>query len=169
MAIYYSLFNLYEVDNTLFDDIKLYEKIDKETLVNTVWDIAGENEPLYFTPEYMKAKINNFFLRNYEQFKNICDILLKEYDELYPDSYVETTIDDGINESTISAYNESDYQNANKDYIKNTQTKTRKGNNGVRTLTALIKDKADFMSRYNIYDIIAKKFASELTVRVRYR
>ena len=170
MAIYYSLIDLWELsDYHLFDDISIYEKIDKDILINTIFDYNGENEPTYFDPDYYKKKIEIFFKKYYQQFKDYQDLLLTEYEVLYPDSWKEITTDDGTSENVISAYNESDYQNNDKNYTKNTNIKEHHGNGSGRTYTELINEKIEFIKRYNIYDFIARKFASELTVRLRYR
>lgn len=79
----YNLINIYNATNkTLFDDITLYDKIDKETLVNTIFDEAGELEPNTSYPDLFKAKVNTFFKRNYTNFKHIYDAFLLEYEPI---------------------------------------------------------------------------------------
>lgn len=79
----YNLINIYNAtDKTLFDDITLYDKIDKETLVNTIFDEAGELETVTSYPVLFKLKVENFFKRNYTNFKHIYDAFLLEYEPI---------------------------------------------------------------------------------------
>lgn len=92
----YSLINIYEASGqTLFDDIELYELIDKDILVNTIFDEAGELEPVTSYPSLLKSKINVFFKRYYTNFKHLYDAYLLEYEPIENyDRHSEITLTD---------------------------------------------------------------------------
>ena len=48
-------------DLNLWDEFILPETLDRDVLVNTILDVCGEYEPLYYDLALFKAKINNFF------------------------------------------------------------------------------------------------------------
>ena len=76
----YNLINIYNASNgTLFNDIIIYDKIDKDTLINTIFDEAGELEPCTSYPDLLKMKIEVFFKRNFTNFKHVYDAFLLEY------------------------------------------------------------------------------------------
>lgn len=110
----YNLINIYNASNkTLFNDIMLYDKIDKEILINTIFDEAGELEPVTSYPELLKAKIDNFFARNYTNFKHIYDAFLLEYEPIENYNRMSeititdkgTTSSQGTNGSTVTTDN----------------------------------------------------------------
>ena len=76
----FSFVNLWELSEyTLFNDIRLPPGIDKEILVNTIFDECAEFEPLTIDVDLMKAKINNFFARNYDNFNRLYHYTHLEY------------------------------------------------------------------------------------------
>lgn len=58
-----SLIGLYNVDNTLFDEMIMPEEVDRETLVNTILLKSGEFEVLYPNPDFMKAFIKTWSMK----------------------------------------------------------------------------------------------------------
>ena len=150
----YTLVNLWELsEHKLFDDIRLPVGIDKEILINTIFDECAEFEPLTVDVDLMKAKINNFFARNYDNFKRLYEYTQLEYNPIENyDRYSEinttdtkndtridnttnnrTTInskntsDSTNNETKISAYDSNTYQNNQLETISNTGSETNNG------------------------------------------
>lgn len=92
--------NLWELSNhTLFNDIKLpkgtYDSVlhdgsykelsiemDKEILINSIFDEVAELQPLTIDVDVMKMKINNFFLKNNEGFNRLLSINLITYNPI---------------------------------------------------------------------------------------
>ena len=79
----FTFVNLWELsEHKLFDDIRLPAGIDKEILVNTIFDECAEFEPLTIDVDLMKAKINNFFARNYDNFNRLYQYTQIEYNPI---------------------------------------------------------------------------------------
>ena len=79
----YTFVNLWELSyHKLFDDIRLPAGIDKEILINTIFDECAEFEPLTIDVDLMKAKINNFFARNYDNFNRLYEYTQIEYNTI---------------------------------------------------------------------------------------
>ena len=180
----YSLINLWELsEHTLFDSITLPDGIDKEILVNSIFDECGEFEPLTIDVTLMKAKINNFFARNYDNFKRLYNYTLLEYSPIenynkYRDS---TNINDSTltkgtintNEFKISAYDSDTYQPNQVETSADSGTDTSKnttkydehehGNIGTPAITILEKD-TNYWNKNNMYQTIAEKFMFTLTI-----
>ena len=79
----YTFVNLWELsDHKLFDDIRLPAGIDKEILVNTIFDECAEFEPLTIDVDLMKAKINNFFAKNYDNFNRLYQYTNNTWDKI---------------------------------------------------------------------------------------
>lgn len=78
-----SLWGFYQFSNkTLFDNIKLYEGLDKQILVDLILQQSGELFPFHQQPAYLQANIENWFARMYEQFKRSYDALYMEYNPI---------------------------------------------------------------------------------------
>lgn len=80
----FSFVNLWELSNhTLFDEISLPDGINKEILVNSIFDVVAEYEPLTIDVNVMKFYINNFFLKYYDNFKRLYSYTQLEYNPIY--------------------------------------------------------------------------------------
>lgn len=66
----------------IFDNIKLPQGIDHETLVNTIMDKCALFTPLYTEETLLKAKIQNFFNKNYDTFNRIYSACMADYDPI---------------------------------------------------------------------------------------
>lgn len=92
-----NVMNAYKLDHEgdLFDNITLYDKINKDITINTILDEAGILEPVTSNPDLLKLKINNFFGRNYTNFKHLMDAFLLEYEPIENyDRHSEITLTD---------------------------------------------------------------------------
>ena len=79
----FTFVNLWELsEHKLFDNIRLPAGIDKEILINTIFDECAEFEPLTIDVDLMKAKINNFFARNYDNFNRLYQYTQIEYNPI---------------------------------------------------------------------------------------
>lgn len=76
----HNLINVYMwYEGKLFDNIKLYNPIDKEILVNTILDECGEMIPVTGHFQFFQMKIENFFARQYDNFKRLWDAYNADY------------------------------------------------------------------------------------------
>lgn len=79
----YTLINIYNLSGgTLFNDIVLPDEIDKEILINSIFDECDELEPITSNPLLLKAKIDNFFLKNKRGFEHLIALNALEYNPI---------------------------------------------------------------------------------------
>lgn len=99
-----TLIGMYNWDNTLFDNISLYEEIDKDTVINTILWQNGEFEVLYADFGFLKSCIKHFFIQHYWTFEKIFKALKIEYEPLwnYDRTEQELINDEGTNKETNS-------------------------------------------------------------------
>ena len=78
-----SLWGFYQfTDKTLFDNIKLYEGFDKQMLIDLIMQQSGELPPFHQQPAYLKANIENWFSRMYDQFRRMYEAITAEYNPI---------------------------------------------------------------------------------------
>lgn len=185
----YTLYNMMQIDNQLFGEIELYEKIDKELTVTEIVKYCGDLVVTEYNPALYKAFINSFFKKNYDVFRNLYDSMHYEYEPLENlnrfdenERIVENTSDSTDNnttgqESSISAMDSGSYQPDRKtDSDSNTSGHSESsgsdkywshshGTIGVITTQDMI-EKQRRVVRYEVYTDIAKMFQKELCVSV---
>ena len=209
-----TLWGFYQYDKTLFDNIVLPDGIDKENLVSEIMRNSGDLYPYHQSLEYLKSNINYWFARRLFDFGRMYDALRVEYSPIenydrkenitrdYENSGSDkesttlgsTTTSSNVgsndNENKVSAYNETDYTNREKDTqsynstVTNTGSGTdttqteyglkRKevedirihGNIGVTTSQQMIESEMSLRAKYDIYKIISREFEREFLVQI---
>lgn len=209
-----TLWGFYQYDKTLFDGIVLPDGIEKENLVAEIMRNSGDLYPYHQVLEYLKSNINYWFSRRLFDFERMFNALRVEYSPIenydrkenvtrdYENSgsdKASTTIGSSTttnnfgsndNENKVSAYNESDYTNREKDTqsynstVINTGSGTdttqtdyglkRKevedirvhGNIGVTTSQQMIESEMSLRAKYDIYKIISREFEREFLVQI---
>ena len=209
-----TLWGFFQYDKTLFDDIVLPDGIDKENLVSEIMRNSGDLYPYHQIPEYLKRKINYWFARRLFDFERMYEALRTEYSPIenydrkenisrdYENSGIDkasttlgstttsTNIGSNDNENKVSAYNESDYSNREKDTQSYNSTLTNTGsgtdtkqteyglkrkevedirvhgNIGVTTSQQMIESEMELRAKYDIYKIISREFEREFLVQV---
>ena len=192
MIKFYNLWELYEHD--LFDNIKLPEKIDKETLVNTIFMKCATYSPLYHEHDLFVNMINSWFLTWYDTFDKIVNVLEEEYNPLYNYDRFEDIdrknteqgkVDmDHVGNNTFvnqtSAFDTENWQNANKeDNTRNMSDLESRdltyldreynhlyGNIGVTTSQQMLESEIKLRDNFNIYMFIANKFYDEFMLKI---
>ena len=209
-----TLWGFYQYDKTLFDGIVLPTGIDKENLVAEIMKNSGDLYPYHQSSEYLKRNINYWFSRRLFDFGRSYEALRMEYSPIenydrkenntrdYENSGIDkasttlgstttaTNIGTNDNENKVSAYNESDYTNREKDIQSHNSTITNTGsgtdttqteyglkrkevedvrvhgNIGVTTSQQMIESELSLRAKYDIYKIIAKEFEREFLVQI---
>ena len=209
-----TLWGIYQYDKTLFVDIVLPEGIDKDNLISDIMRNSGDLYPYHQVPEYLKRNINYWFARRLFDFERMHEALRVEYSPIenydrkenttrnYENSGTDkesttlgstttsTNIGSNDNENKVSAYNESDYSNREKDTQSYNSTLTNTGsgtdttqteyglkrkevedirvdgNIGVRTSQQMIESEMELRANYDIYKIISREFEREFLVQV---
>lgn len=149
----------------LWDEFTVPEGLDHDVLVNTIFDICGEYEPLYYELELFKAKINNFFTKWNDDFNALIRALRTDYKPLENYNRVETTTDSGSNIADVSAFDSDEYQKDSKTTNLNTRTSTVAGNIGVTTSQQMLESEVALRTKWNAYEIVADKFFDELMLK----
>ena len=209
-----TLWGIYQYDKTLFDNIVLPEGIDKDNLISDIMRNSGDLYPYHQVPEYLKTNINYWFARRLFDFERMYEALRVEYSPIenydrkenttrnYENSGTDkesttlgstttsTNIGSNDNENKVSAYNESDYTNREKDIQSYNSTLTNTGsgtdvtqteyglkrkeveeirvhgNIGVTTSQQMIESEMSLRAKYDIYKIISREFEREFLVQV---
>ena len=209
-----TLWGIYQYDKTLFDNIVLPDGIDKDNLVSDIMRNSGDLYPYHQVPEYLKSNINYWFSRRLFDFERMYEALRVEYSPIenydrkenttrnYENSGTDkesttlgstttsTNIGSNDNENKVSAYNESEYSNREKDTQSYNSTLTNTGsgtdtkqteyglkrkevedirvhgNIGVTTSQQMIESEMELRAKYDIYKIISREFEREFLVQV---
>lgn len=141
--------NLYGYDE-VFKDIEINEKLDKDTLINSIMDVCGMNEPIYPEIEILQIKVQYFFKKHKEQFDKLVYLYSLKYDKDYnpiwnkdgTKTHIETTErskdntvdnlhnslinDNGEDINQVSAYDSNGFSNDSK--TTNTNKRNESGN-----------------------------------------
>lgn len=209
-----TLWGFYQYDKTLFDGVVLPDGINKDNLVSDIMRNSGDLYPYHQVPEYLKRNINFWFARRLFDFERMYEALRVEYSPIenydrkenttrnYENSGTDkesttlgstttsTNIGSNDNENKVSAYNESDYTNREKDTQSYNSTLTNTGsgtdtkqteyglkrkevedirvhgNIGVTTSQQMIESEMELRAKYDIYKIISREFEREFLVQV---
>lgn len=115
-------------NQSLFDEIRLPEGVDKQTLVNTILVESGEFEVMYTDGDFLKVAINTWFERKYNMIDrwikaiNIDYKPLENYNrtEKWTDKANGTTSNNGSKNSKTNNSGSDNGTNTNKETIDNT-------------------------------------------------
>lgn len=153
MFSFASICQLYTYDE-VFKDIDINEKLDRDTLINTIMDVCGMNEPIYPEIEILQIKVQYFFKKHKEQFNKLVYLYSLKYGEDYnpiwnkdgTKTHIETsvrskdnTVDDthsnSINDAgeeinQVSAFDNPGFSNDSK--TSNHNNRNENGNNTTR-------------------------------------
>lgn len=145
--------NLYGYDE-VFKDIEINEKLDKDTLINSIMDVCGMNEPIYPEIEILQIKVQYFFKKHKEQFDKLVYLYSLKYDKDYnpiwnkdgTKTHIETTErrkdntvdtshnsiikDTGEDINQVSAYDSTGFSNDSK--TSNHNNRNENGNNNTK-------------------------------------
>lgn len=188
-----TLFGFLQYDPTLFDDIKLPETFDKKVLIDTIIMESGDLYPYYQHPLYLKANINNWFSRMYNNFERTMNALTVDYNPIenfdryedYSDAKVSklngssSSYGTSNTENKTSAYNSGSYQpdsttsNSNNTGVSQNTNSAEDlthlghlhGNIGVTQNTQMINSEIE-LRRYDVYLDIARQFERRFITQI---
>lgn len=128
-------------DMSIFDFLKLPEKVDKVTVENSILMDLGEYEPLWSDPLFFRNMVGVWSEKWSMTFQKWSDVLNIEYNPIENYDRIEEWIDDdkstnylsgtisgntsdsGTNQQDVSAYNDTGFEPSNKNTITtNTDT-----------------------------------------------
>lgn len=113
---------------SLFDEIRLPDGVDKQTLVNTILVEAGELEVMYTDGDFLKVAINTWFERKYAMLDRWIKAINIEYKPLenynrterWTDTASGTTSNNGTKNSKTNNSGSDSGTNTNEETIDNT-------------------------------------------------
>lgn len=166
MFSFASICQLYTYDE-VFKDIEINERLDKDTLINSIMDVCGMNEPIYPEKEILQIKVQYFFKKHKEQFDKLVYLYSLKYDNDYnpiwnkdgTKTHIETTErckdntvgashnnsinDSGEDINQVSAYDTSGFSNDSKTINSNKRNENGSQNtigNEKETIKLTIED-----------------------------
>ena len=116
----FTLYNMLQIDNTLFDNIMLYEKIDKDVMLTEIFKRCGSLPCIDFNPDLYKLFVENFFKKYYNMFMKLYDSMYFEYNPLENLKRERTLKNQTVTENTRNATSESHSTDSN---ITNSENK----------------------------------------------
>lgn len=176
-------------DGKLFADIPLPAGVDRDALVDAILLLYGECEPLYPEPMTMTHLTRAWFYKNQWSIEKLVKAINVKYDPLNNyDRHEEWSENSNATGNTsgrsdagetvdTSAFDSTAYQHDTKrDTFDNTTTNSNStadlkhsghlfGNIGVTTSQEMLRAELD-IAWYNLYDDIARAYASELLLLV---
>lgn len=176
-------------DKGLFDDIKLYDKIDRDILIQQIIYHNWELEPMITDYFLLKSMIHNFFDMKYNDYARIYEALMSDYNPIHNydryEDFNEKRLnkrkdsfnghENNVSENTVSAYNSDSYQPSDKNseniktddirQIEDDDSYTTNnhlyGNIGVTTSQQMLESEINLRLEKNLYRLIAIDFRKE--------
>lgn len=190
-----TLIGMYNYDPTIFDDLTLPPEIDKQLFINSLLMKSGEFELLYPDAGFLKPAINVWGRKWYHTFERWIEGQkaswnpIENYDR-YEESNEHTTSSGtgsdttgvtggGSNERTVSAYDSSTYQPAEKNETTSSSSSSSStttsgeankdfdahihGNIGVTQASDMLRNWYD-IAAWNLMDHMSDLFISEFLI-----
>ena len=167
---YVSLLTLLQYDPHLFDDMHLPAVIDKDILVNELVAETAELEVVYPDPEIMRQLIDNWSYSRMHAWNKIATVLYEDYDPFVniKRDEVRTIESSGENETGVSAWNESDYTNRDKNtgssFVK--ETFHVEGDSAITDAQDVARKEVDLRLKADMYQIIINEFRNRFCLLV---
>ena len=201
-----TLIGLYNFNNSLFSNLILPEGLENEIFIDTLLMKYGECPLISPNMDYMLLAIGAWSRKWYHNIERMYQAISAEYNPIY--NYDKHEVWSGTDDLTIagsrsesgtierdyenttehkvSAYNESTYQEDNKDETEgndNTGTESSSehsetrngtdskaghvyGNIGTTKSSEMVKDEIELRYKNNIYDIISELFYKEFCIYI---
>lgn len=181
-----TLMGLYNVDDTIFNNLKIPDGVERETLINNIIAECAELEILYTGPEMLKIMIGIWSEKELATWDRFWKATQIEYNPLenYDRLETETTSAEGHtanggsdeNIAQVSAYDADTFKNRDKSTINyggkqdTSGTGERNlrshGNIGVTTSQQMLEAELDISEKINIYNFITNSFKNRFCLLV---
>ncbi len=177
-----SIMGLYNYDETIFDDMALPDGVGRENFITELLLQLAELEVVYARPDVMKTAIKAWSASRLHEWERILTALTFDYNALYnKEGDTTETISSqatgdsvGSNIHSVSGYNTTGFQNAEKDESSaqtssaGTQTRTthEAGNIGVTMSQEMLRAEVKVRSEYDITHIIIDEFKRRFCIMV---
>lgn len=164
-----SIAGLYYYDNTIFDDMKIPEGVDKNTLIYNILAETAELEIIYPNAPFMKKMLEMWSEKEFSVWNKLYTTTKLEYNPIENyDRIEEWTDDNTVNAvSRVAAFNESELiPSGDGDTVTHGKHSGRThGNIGVTTSQQMIEAERK-VSEFNIIDYITDSFKRRFCLMV---
>lgn len=172
-----SILGLYRFGNNLFDLLELPNDVDKQTVIDNILLECAEFEVIYSNWDMMRLAIGSWskhMLPTWNQIRKSAYTdfnPLWNYDRTETDTETRNLVGTGNSENEVSAYNEDDFTNSNKNTSGTTETGTVEhqirafGNIGVTTSTQMLKEFRE-VEQFNFVDYLTEDFKKRFCLLV---
>lgn len=156
-----SIAGLYSYDDTIFDDMKIPDGVDKQTLIFNILAETAELEILYPDPAFMKKMLEMWSAKEISVWDKLHSTTKLEYNPIENYYRIEEWTDDNTGNaiSRVAAFNESELiPSGDGDTVTHGKHNGRThGNIGVTTSQQMIEAERK-VSEFNIIDYITDSF-----------
>lgn len=189
-----SILGLYNLNDTLFDDLVIPENMDSDLLINNLVTELAELELIYSDFNFMKFMIGVWSRKELPTWERVYKASTKIYDPIENYDRIEDWTDNlnrnssvnssvtanGNTQHDVAGFNATALVNASKDtntetdtgYTSDTSTSSgyRKGrvhgNIGVTTSQQMLQSELDISPKLNVYDFIINSFKNRFCLQV---
>lgn len=170
MKAYISLMTLLQYDPDLFESMQLPTVLDKDVFVTELLAETAELEVIYPDPEIMRLLIANWSASRIHTWEKIALVLYEEYDPFVniKRDEVRTIESSGENETGVSAWNQNDYTNRDKNtgssYVR--ETFHVEGDSAITDAQDVARKEVDLRLKNDLYSIILNDFKNRFCLLV---
>lgn len=189
-----SILGLYNLNDTLFDDLVIPENMDSELLINNLVTELAELELIYSDFNFMKFMIGVWSRKELPTWERVYKASIKDYDPIENYDRIEEwndTVDSnsagntslngtGTVQHDVAGFNSSSLVNSTKDTTTENNTGFSSdnssssgyhtgrvhGNIGVTTSQQMLQSELDIAPKLNVYDFIINSFKNRFCLQV---
>ena len=189
-----SILGLYNLNDTLFDDLVIPENLDSDLLIDNLVTELAELELIYSDFNFMKFMIGVWSRKELPTWERVYKASVKEYDpienydrieewhdNLNSNSAVNSSMNgNGSTQHDVAGFNSTALVNASKDtntesntgFSSDTSASTGShtgrihGNIGVTTSQQMLQSELDIAPKLNVYDYIINSFKNRFCLQV---
>ena len=156
-----SIAGMYAYDNTIFDNMKVPDGVDKDTLIFNILSETAELEVLYPDVSFMKEMLKMWSAKELPVWERMYKTTKLEYNPIENYDRIEefTDVNSGHAVSRVAAFNENSLTPSGDGDTDSTSTRNGRihGNIGVTTSQKMIEEERR-VSEFNIADYIIDSF-----------
>lgn len=161
---------LYQYDKTIFDDFVFPSELDEDTLINNLLVDTAELEIIYPDAEVMRQMIGYWSSARLHTWERIAEVLYKKYDPFIniTRDEVRTIETTGTNETSVSAWNETDYTNRDKNTGDSLVKETFhvEGDSAITDAQDVARNEVELRTKYDLYNYIINDFKNRFCILV---
>lgn len=167
---YISILTLLQYDEDLFENLQLPSVLDKDVFINELVAETAELEVIYPDPEIMSQMIGNWSASRIHSWNKIATVLYEEYDPFIniKRDEVRTIESSGESENGVSAWNQSDYTNRDKNKGSSLVKETFhvEGDSAITDAQDVARKEVDLRMKADLFRIILNDFKARFCLAV---